>query len=239
MPMRPTFKLIPDFIIPHLERKTYGRHLIWEDREKGSFKVSRIHQSSELWSDECIAVYKAWSQEKKLWKLDDAKRITKAKHRLITALRRSPIIEVLKKESAYYRFRFTRPVKTDQKSSTDYSTVDSFRPLLELESNKDFNDTGSSSLTYEKQPKMKEVYITVISRTTNSESELNVPSQEFENKFKDEEFAMLNESGDIYPSVYNSDEDKNAWWSGKCCCDILLDSTLLRNERCIWHGIYS
>ncbi|GFY02958.1 IRF tryptophan pentad repeat domain-containing protein [Trichonephila clavipes] len=56
--MRPTFKLIPDFIIPHLERQTYGRHLIWEDKTKGSFKVSRIHQSSELWSDECIAVYK-------------------------------------------------------------------------------------------------------------------------------------------------------------------------------------
>ncbi|GBM72327.1 hypothetical protein AVEN_228489-1 [Araneus ventricosus] len=235
--MRPTFKLIPDFIIPHLERRTYGRHLVWEDRNKGSFKVSRIHQSSELWSDDCIAVYKAWSLEKKLWKLDDAKRITKAKHRLITALRRSPVIEVLKKESAYYRFRFTRPIKTDKNSSTDDSDVDSGRHLLELESNKDFNnDTGSSSFTHEKQPKVKEVYITVISRTT--ESGLNVPSQGLENEFKNEEFTMLNESGDIYPGAYNSDED-NTWWSGKCCCDILLDSTLLRNERCIWHGIYS
>ncbi|CAL1284519.1 unnamed protein product [Larinioides sclopetarius] len=237
--MRPTFKLIPDFIIPHLERRTYGRHLVWEDREKGSFKVSRIHQSSELWSDDCIAVYKAWSLEKKLWKLDDAKRITKAKHRLITALRRSPVIEVLKKESAYYRFRFTHPIKTDKNSSTDDSEVDNGRHLLELESNKDFsNDTDSTSCTHEKQPKVKEVHITVISRTTNNESGLNVPSQELENEFKNEEFTMLNESGDIIPGVYNSDKD-NPWWSGKCCCDILLDSTLLCNERCIWHGIYS
>lgn len=56
--MGPNLRLIPDFIIPNLERETYGRHLIWDDKNKGSFRISRIHLSSELWNDDCIAVYK-------------------------------------------------------------------------------------------------------------------------------------------------------------------------------------
>lgn len=56
--MRPTFRLVPDFIIPHLNNSTYGGHLLWEDKKQGSFKISRIHQSSEMWNEQCIEVYK-------------------------------------------------------------------------------------------------------------------------------------------------------------------------------------
>lgn len=234
--MRPTFKLIPDFIIPHLERQTYGRHLIWEDKKKGSFKVSRIHQSSELWSDDCIDVYKAWSLKKKLWKPDDDKNITKAKHRLITALRRSPVIEVLSKEPAYYRFQFIHPNASGKKAND--SSAESIGPLVELESNTDFdNDKIPATIIHDKQTKVKEVYITVINNTACNDTMLNLPSHELENEFKDEGFCPLNLSGEVFPSLRNSED--NAWCSGECCCDILLDSTLLHNERCIWHGIYS
>ncbi|GFS79154.1 IRF tryptophan pentad repeat domain-containing protein [Nephila pilipes] len=234
--MRPTFKLIPDFIIPHLERQTYGRHLIWEDRKNGSFKVSRIHQSSELWSDDCIAVYKAWSLKKKLWKPDDDKKITKAKHRLITALRRSPVIEVLSKEPAYYRFRFIHPNASGKKSSSDSNTENS-GPLVELE-NTDFdNDKSPPTIIHNLQTKVKEVYITMINSTASHETMLNLPSHELENEFKDEGFSAPNLSDELFPTLQNSED--NTWYSGECCCDILLDSTLLHNERCIWHGIYS
>ncbi|GFY59251.1 IRF tryptophan pentad repeat domain-containing protein [Trichonephila inaurata madagascariensis] len=234
--MRPTFKLIPDFIIPHLERQTYGRHLIWEDKTKGSFKVSRIHQSSELWSDECIAVYKAWSLKKKLWKPDDDKNITKAKHRLITALRRSPVIEVLSKEPAYYRFRFIHPNASAKKSIDSSAEISG--PLVELESNTDFdNDKNSPTIIHGIQTKVKEVYITVINNTASSETKLNLPSYELENEFKNEGFSTPNLSGEVFPNLQNFGD--NTWYSGECCCDILLDSTLLHNERCIWHGIYS
>lgn len=53
--------------------------------------------------------FKAWSMKKNHWKAHDPKRITKAKHRLITALRRSPEIEMLKKETSFYRFRIVQP----------------------------------------------------------------------------------------------------------------------------------
>ncbi|GIY45025.1 IRF tryptophan pentad repeat domain-containing protein [Caerostris extrusa] len=229
--MRPTIKLIPDFILPHLERQTYGRHLIWEDEKEGSFKISRIHQSSELWSDDCIGVYKAWSLEKKLWKSDDDKRITKAKHRLITALRRSPVIEVMKKESAYYRFRFIHSKKSANERK---------RALLELKSNTDFNMDSIQIATTndDKPPKVKELYITVIDKTENNESVSNVPSHELQNESKDEELSTPSDlSDEIIPTVNNSED--NFWYTSKCCCDILLDSTLLPNENCIWHGIYS
>ncbi|KAG8200491.1 hypothetical protein JTE90_000571 [Oedothorax gibbosus] len=245
MPPKPNYRLIPDFIVPNLEKETYGRHLVWDDKKKGSFKISRIHQSSEQWNDDCIAVYKAWSAMKNLWEPDDPKKCTKAKHRLITALRRNPVVEMLETEAAYYRFRIAaakiegeeRTDKTLQQEKESYPYMEENVSPKNRGSNKNNNPPICSSRSSDPFQSNIKLLMALPERVSTVENKHDCvhTSCDFETEFNKEHFFTLDENS---PELSNTPE-KIYDCSDTCCCAVLLDSTLLSNERCIWHGVPS
>ncbi|KFM64576.1 hypothetical protein X975_10939, partial [Stegodyphus mimosarum] len=242
--MRPTFKLIPDFILPNLENATYGHHLQWEDKRKGYFKISRIHQSSDKWSEDCIAVYKAWSLKKRLWKSDDPKRITRAKHRLVTALRRNPEIEMLKKEPSYYRFRvITHSNSDDLDSTAEESMKDENYEVREVKRSEEMQNIPQNIFleTEKKKPDVETLALPVFKDTYNRSDDHitfhNYAINDFESESYNEGLYFSLTSCETFPERHHLAENQSQPVSDKCCCDILLDSSFLSNQRCIWHGI--
>lgn len=191
-----------------------------------------------MWNEECIEVYKAWSIKKKLWKTDDPKKITKAKHRLITALRRNPEIEMLEKESTFYRFRIVQQnTSEDRKVNYEDKTCDKNTYATKMEHvyvNKktpDKTDLGDRDMKNVLAIRKENIDSSLFS---NSETTLNSPyplflSEIFENTPK------------MYPvsDIFNEElhpADTKSEFGDKCCCEVLLDNYLC-NQKCIWHGM--
>ncbi|XP_015929820.2 uncharacterized protein [Parasteatoda tepidariorum] len=236
-----SYKLVRDFIVPSLEKQTYGTYLTWENKVVGSFKISRIHQNNEHFSQDCIKVYKDWSLRRNLWFPKDPKKITKAKHRLVTALRRSPEIEVLAKESSYYRFRFRGSNSTSKELST--STSESHDGTVFEDKGENENivlriDINSDSLYCPHKEDTK--------RSNRHETNYSTLSEEFFRpsvifkKIEESEIGAIQDI-QVLPLVdnLNSSEDNNgSVLNNKCGCVALLDSNFLYNKRCIWHGAF-
>lgn len=244
--MRPIFRLVPDFIIPSLENSTFGKHLQWEDRGNGSFKISRVHQSSDLWNEQCTEVYKAWSTKKKLWNASDRKRITRAKHRLITALRRNPDIEMLKKESAFYRFRIVNLITSDERESS--CRVPTQEMEVSSTTKENWEDIEKYSNLEETEHREARTDLPKVKEYKNlplfNSSEMFMNSVFFQSLSQPESYMQRLFPTQDYGNEFDVDEGKSTLLeaneqsevSAKCCCDVLLDN-VLRNQKCIWHGM--
>ncbi|XP_035204819.1 uncharacterized protein LOC118179764 [Stegodyphus dumicola] len=183
---------------------------------------------------------KAWSLKKRLWKSDDPKRITKAKHRLVTALRRNPEIEMLKKEPSYYRFRVIThsnsddPDLTAEESMKDENYEDHSEEMqkipqnifLETENKK--TDTETVAL-----PVFKETY----NRSDDHITFHNYAANDYGSEIYNERPYFTLTPCETFPERHHLAENESQAISDTCCCDILLDSSFLSNQRCIWHGI--
>ncbi|XP_054718413.1 uncharacterized protein LOC129227825 [Uloborus diversus] len=228
--MRPTVKLVPDFIVPHLDRGTFGRHLQWEEKEKGSFRISRVHQSSEHWNDDCFQVYKAWSSIKRLWKWEDPKRITKAKHRLVTALRRNMDIEMLRKETPYYRFRIINRNILGLQKSSDVNEL-SPKTTKVAEADKETSNYEVDGDIF--ASKLVEKYLTASDDGLSLLPENGTMHRTFRGYSKTNDSYLVR---DITPPLCPPTDEKEKRFNTICCCDILLDG-FLPNDMCIWHGV--
>ncbi|XP_023213290.1 putative uncharacterized protein DDB_G0286901 isoform X2 [Centruroides sculpturatus] len=90
-------RMIPDFIIPHLKKKTFGKLLEWENEKEGIFKLFWKHQSSGDWKEEHCEVFKAWSIMKENYNENDPNKYTKAKDRFRNALNKLEVKDFLEK----------------------------------------------------------------------------------------------------------------------------------------------
>jgi len=237
--MRQNFKLVRDFIIPSLERQTYGHHLTWENKREGCFKISRIHQSSQQFNQDCIEVYKVWSLKKNLWLKDDPRKITKAKHRLISALRRNPEIETLKKESAYYRFRLTDIQTLGGDSSSNVFSQTNVGLVSKMTANNEKESCSDEFQEYSKYTNAKETNSFFLGESENVsmvESPLKF-LQDIQNEQNHDELITPLISSDINSDKYILEANGKVC-GDTCCCVLLLDGNFLCNKKCIWHGIF-
>ncbi|XP_067133928.1 interferon regulatory factor 8-like [Centruroides vittatus] len=97
MPAKEKIRMIQDFIIPHLRKKTFGKLLEWENEAEGIFKLFWKHQSSSDWKEEHCRVFVEWSVMKENYDENDANKYTKAKDRFRNAFNKHEINGFLEK----------------------------------------------------------------------------------------------------------------------------------------------
>lgn len=189
-----------------------------------------------MWNEQCIEVYKAWSLKKKHWKANDPKRITKAKHRLITALRRSPEIEMLQKESTFYRFRILHPELLDdgtyEENLISMSAIlpnDNFNAKKCTESSVETENCVTKDIRADNKEQRDILSFNSIEISSNLTHRANSYPEVYDIQ---KVFPMPN---DILIDEFYQNETKSVF-SDKCCCIKLLDFSLC-NQKCIWHGI--
>lgn len=112
-----------DYIIPNLEKKTFGRYLEWKNREDGIFTVLWPHKSNRKWKNRDFKVFTNWDSLKGRTDQSEPEYFTKAKSRFrscLTALiKKGKIkkVEFTKHHRTYQIINFTKKFKNKSVNS--------------------------------------------------------------------------------------------------------------------------
>ncbi|GIY10644.1 IRF tryptophan pentad repeat domain-containing protein [Caerostris darwini] len=121
-------RLLQDFLIPHLNNKTFGAKLYWTDASEGKFRILWKHQSSSRFEAEDSAVYREWAIKKGLWDPRNPRAPTIAKQRFRAALLKLRHVTILRKEHDYrdYKIDLTLGQGNQFPANDDYLESDAF-----------------------------------------------------------------------------------------------------------------
>uniref|UniRef100_A0A2R5L8Y5 Putative 52 kd repressor of inhibitor of protein kinase n=1 Tax=Ornithodoros turicata TaxID=34597 RepID=A0A2R5L8Y5_9ACAR len=157
-------RLMQDFLLPHLDRGTFGDRLKWIDRANGIFQIGWYHKNGAEWkNDDCI-VFLEWDRLKKRPVAQSPHYWMEAKQRFRAALGK-------------VSYGWSHPAAADQKNVK----------IRKVKWNKDMTDTephpnsGSTRV-----PRMGRVHRPVISRIRKVSSPPRVKEEEEEEEEDDD-----------------------------------------------------
>ncbi|XP_035206096.1 uncharacterized protein LOC118181132, partial [Stegodyphus dumicola] len=98
-------RLIQDFIIPHLNNKTFDDLLMWDSEDPSIFKIMWLHKAKSSWTSKDAAVFIAWDRLKNRPPPKTPADYVNSKQRLRAALRNMRTIEEVSATGGYRKYR--------------------------------------------------------------------------------------------------------------------------------------